>query len=42
MNKWHEFMENGVRYKVFADNISLWTTGKKVTDVEDKIQRELD
>ena len=35
------YMENGVRYSGLADDIALWTRGKKVKEVKDRMQRAL-
>ena len=41
VNEWNTYMENGIRYSRFSDDIALWARGKKVTEMKDRMQKAL-
>ena len=41
VNQWNEFKHQEVEYCGFADDLALWTRGKEIAEMEEKIQNAL-
>ncbi len=40
-NEWEQFRQEGVEYSGFADDVALWCTGRRVTELKGRMQRAL-
>lgn len=40
-NEWEGLQEEGVEYSAFADDLALWASGKRLDEVERRVQRAL-